>query len=68
MLLIGRLFTVTFMDAGEPYDGYVIAVLPAASNEGIPLWHMKHVDGDDEDLDAGKWWVVVICIIITTCL
>lgn len=41
--------------AGEAYDGYMLAVLPATKNEGIPLWYMRYNDDDDvEDLDAGK--------------
>jgi hypothetical protein len=38
---------------GKHFDGYVLAVLPGAKNEGNPLWHMKYDDDDSEDLDAG---------------
>lgn len=36
---------------GKPYDGTIVASLPAEENEGMPLWHLKHDDGDSEDLD-----------------
>jgi hypothetical protein len=35
----------------ESVDGDVVACLPAADNDGVPLWHVKHEDGDSEDLD-----------------
>ena len=41
--------------SGQRYDGQVVAVLPAAKNEGTPLWHVKYeVDDDSEDLDEGR--------------
>lgn len=36
---------------GKPFDGTIIAFLPASENEGLPIWHLKHDDGDSEDLD-----------------
>eukprot|EP00607_Mallomonas_marina_P007746 CAMPEP_0182416520 /NCGR_PEP_ID=MMETSP1167-20130531/823_1 /TAXON_ID=2988 /ORGANISM="Mallomonas Sp, Strain CCMP3275" /LENGTH=632 /DNA_ID=CAMNT_0024589349 /DNA_START=132 /DNA_END=2030 /DNA_ORIENTATION=- len=32
-------------------DGCITAYLPPSRNEGLPLWHMQHDDGDEEDLD-----------------
>lgn len=43
------------MISEESYDGHIVAVLPAAKNEGNPLWHMKYdADDDSEDLDEGN--------------
>lgn len=32
-------------------DGVIIGYLAAALNDGIELWHMRHDDGDGEDLE-----------------
>ena len=38
----------------KPIEGVIIAYLPGSENEGTPLWHMKHDDGDSEDLDEDE--------------
>ncbi|CAM9664916.1 unnamed protein product [Chrysoparadoxa australica] len=32
-------------------NGKVIGWMPAESNDGLALWHIKHEDGDEEDLE-----------------
>lgn len=39
-----------FFEAGRS-DGTIVAALPAEFNEGVALWHMRHDDHDEEDLD-----------------
>ena len=48
--LIGRSARRFFRGFGSS-DGVIVAHLPAAKNEGIALFHMRHSDGDAEDLD-----------------
>lgn len=38
----------------KPSDGDVVAFLPSYLNDGAPLWHVLHDDGDEEDLDHGE--------------
>jgi hypothetical protein len=40
-----------FFYEGAVVDGRVEAFLPAAVNEGLALWHVRHDDGDAEDLE-----------------
>lgn len=40
-----------FFKGFGPSDGEIVAMLPAALNDGTPLFRMAHTDGDEEDLD-----------------
>jgi len=42
----------TFFEGHGASDGTIVAYLPGSVNDGIPLWHMEHDDGDNEDLDS----------------
>lgn len=48
--IIGRRGRRFFAGHGKS-DGIVLAYLPPEKNEGMPLWHMEHDDGDAEDID-----------------
>lgn len=50
-----------FFSGHPPFDGRVLAFLPSDQNEGVPLWHVKHSDGDREDLESNEIKIAWYC-------
>ena len=49
---LGKRLVRTF--DGVESRGHVVGWIPEMENSGVALWHVKHEDGDEEDLEADE--------------